>query len=315
MEVKNKINVIGKSVKERQQIVKEESKELKLGEVIEVITDDERMPKVAGKMAQMIGTIELIEVIKKDDGFYHGYFRRIELFPLTDVEKGTLIRIARIDGGAQVTKELDNQGIVVGTVAEVAEKKVSHIHSGPLLVKIKGEKLLIPRGIAEKVIVGDRKLLEMEKGERGTINSIKLNEEMIAALSQIGLEEGVEVNIEGHDVEKTYSFKINGSKYVLGDGEAAKILVETGKGIVQSNFLENMGTIKKIIGGKEFLEKLGEEEIINKKIEILSVEEIKSHEGENTGHFVVMKVNGKEIILGKGLAEKIWVRKIIEEEV
>ena len=308
MNVKKTIDVRGKSVQERQQMAKKESMALKPGEVIEIIADDERMPALAPKMAQAIGTIEAIEVTKKDDGLYHGYFRRIELLPLIEAEKGALIKIARIDGGAQVAQELKKHGISVETVAEVLEKKVSHIHSGPLIVKTNGKESLVPRGIAEKILVGDRKLLEMESGEKGIITNLQdLNDEMAAALSEIGLEEGTGVSVEGHDIEKTYRFNIGGNRFVLGDGEAAKILVQTEKGTVQANFLEGTGTVKSIIGGTEILGRLGGKGIANEKIELVSVEEAKSH--EDTGHFITLKVNGKDVVLGKGLSEKVWARK------
>ncbi|MCD6573619.1 MAG: sulfurtransferase TusA family protein [Thermoplasmata archaeon] len=69
MEVKKVVDVRGLNPKERQKIVMEESKKLETGEIIEVISDDERMPKFAPKIAEAMGNIEFINV-KKENGLY-----------------------------------------------------------------------------------------------------------------------------------------------------------------------------------------------------------------------------------------------------
>ena len=70
----------------------------------------------------------------------------------------------------------------------------------------------------------------------------ELNEEIKNGLSRIGIVEGEEIEVKGHDIEKTYIFNIDDESYTLGGGEAAKILVRTDKGLIQANFLKGEGT-------------------------------------------------------------------------
>ncbi len=200
MDVKKTIDIRGKSVQERQQTAKIESMTLRPGEVIEIIADDERMPAVTPKMAQAIGTIEAINVEKKEDGLYHGYFRRIELLSLPDVEQDETVEIARVDGGAHIMTEARELGLTPGLRVVLRKKTVSHVHSGPLILKVGGEEILMPRGIAEKIWVGAGRLLDMEGCEKGVITSLKdLNKEMKEGFRELGLREGVDVHIKGHD--------------------------------------------------------------------------------------------------------------------
>ena len=305
IEIKKAVDVRGLSPPERQKIVREESENLKPGEIIEVISDDERMPKLAPKIAQAIGTIEHIDVKKKEDGLYHGYFRRINLVSL--IKAIGTVKIARIDGGMEVKNKLKNMSIRIGDVIEVHKRGITHPHFGPLIVRTEKD-VLIPRGIADKIFVNGKRLLNIEKGKVKITSLKELSGEMRNSLSKIGIEEGKEIEVKGHDVEKTYKFKIDNDSYTLGDGETAKILVKSGEKLIQANFLKNEGIIEEIIAGTEVYDRLGD--ITGKKIKIISVEEKKAH--ADLGQFVILKVGDKEISLGRGLAEKIWVKKVGE---
>ena len=306
MKIKKVVDVRGLNPQERQKLVKEKSEKLEIGEIIEVISDDERMPKLAPKIAEATGTIEYIDVKKEKDGLYHGYFKRIELIQLTNARG--YVKIAKIDGGAEVKNELKSMGIEIGKTIEVLERGVSHKHFGPLIVRIDEKDILIPRGIAEKIFVDGKKLLDIERGKVKIRSLEELNEEMKNELSKIGIMEGREIEVKGHDREKTYKFKIDNEEYTLGDGEAAKILVRSHDELIQANFLKNEGIIEEIIGGTELQDRLGD--IRGKKIKIISVEEKRAH--EDLGQFVTLKMGDKEIVLGRGLAEKVWVKKVEE---
>ena len=75
MEVKLTVDTRGLSPDARQRLVKEKASELNPGDIVEVISDDDRMPKLASHIAKVLGIIELINVVKEEDGLYHGYFR------------------------------------------------------------------------------------------------------------------------------------------------------------------------------------------------------------------------------------------------
>ncbi len=304
MKTKKVVDVRGLSPQERQKLVREESEELEPGEIIEVISDDGRMQKLAPRIAEAIGTIEYIDVRKEEDGLYHGYFKRIELIQLTNARG--YVKVAKIDGGSQVKNELKSMDIEIRKTIEVLDRGVSHKHLGPLIVKSE-RSVLIPRGIADKIFVDRKKLLNVERGKVKITSMEELNEDMIEGLSKIGIEVGKEIEVRGHDTEKTYKFEIDNEEYTLGDGEAAKILVKTGGGIIQANFIDE-GIIERIIGGTEFYDKLGD--ISGKKIKMIKEEEKRAHEG--LGQFVALKIGDKEATLGRGLAEKVWVKKVEE---
>lgn len=76
LEIKMTIDTRGLNPDVRQRLVKEKASGLNPGDVVEVISDDDRMPKVAYHIAKVLGIIELIDVVKKEDGLYHGYFKR-----------------------------------------------------------------------------------------------------------------------------------------------------------------------------------------------------------------------------------------------
>ena len=302
MEVKKVVDVRGLNPKERQKIVMEESKKLETGEIIEVISDDERMPKLAPKMAEAMGNIEFINV-KKENGLYHGYFKKIELIPLNKARG--YVKVAKIDGGVEVKNELKKLFIEVGSTIEFLERGMSHKDFGPLIVRVDRE-ILIPRGIADKIFVeGGKKLLDIEKGKVKIRSLEELNEDMRNGLSKIGITKGKDVEVVGHDSEKTFRFEIDSEKYELGDGETAKILVKSDEGLMQANFIKE-GIVEEIIGGTELINRFGD--IKGKEIKLISIEEKRAH--EELGQFVTIKMRDKEIVIGRGLAEKVWVRRL-----
>lgn len=61
-------------------------------------------------------------------------------------EKG---KIVKISGGRGACKRLNELGLIPGTEIEVVNK----ISSGPVMIKVKGSKLALGRGLAIKVLV------------------------------------------------------------------------------------------------------------------------------------------------------------------
>lgn len=74
MEIKLAVDTGGLNLDVRQRLFREKASGLNPGDIIEVISDDDRMPKVAGHIAKALGVIELIDVVKKI--IYIGCFRR-----------------------------------------------------------------------------------------------------------------------------------------------------------------------------------------------------------------------------------------------
>ena len=224
-----------------------------------------------------------------------------ELIPLIDAQGR--VRVVRIDGGAEVLDELKEYSIEVGTTLEVVGRGALHEHSGPLIVEVDGREVLIPRGIAERITAGGKRLLDVEEG-RVAIEWVEMEDEVAEGLEGLGITEGKEVSVKGHDMEKTFRFRVDGKELTLGDGEAAKILVRSWGEPIQANFLKGRGIVEKVIGGTGVRERLGNVE--GRAIELVSVEEKKAH--EEMGGFVIVRVGDREVVLGRGIAEKIWVK-------
>ncbi|NHJ47046.1 MAG: ferrous iron transport protein A [Asgard group archaeon] len=59
--------------------------------------------------------------------------------------------IVKITGGRNACKRLNELGLIPGTEIEMVNK----INDGPVMIKVKGSKLALGRGLATKVIVAD----------------------------------------------------------------------------------------------------------------------------------------------------------------
>jgi ferrous iron transport protein A len=70
----------------------------------------------------------------------------LSLLSLQIGEKG---KIVKISGGRGACKRLNELGLIPGTVIEVVNK----ISSGPVMIKVKGSKLALGRGLAAKVFL------------------------------------------------------------------------------------------------------------------------------------------------------------------
>jgi ferrous iron transport protein A len=70
----------------------------------------------------------------------------LSLLSLQIGEKG---KIVKISGGRGACKRLNELGLVPGTEIEVVNK----ISSGPVMIKVKGSKLALGRGLAAKVFL------------------------------------------------------------------------------------------------------------------------------------------------------------------
>ncbi len=226
-----------------------------------------------------------------------------ELIPLSEAQGK--VKIVRIEGGEEVEKKLKELGIDVGEVVEI--ERAIHEHYGHLILKVDGRDVAIPRGIAEKIDVEEGKsLLEIEGGKVNIESLERLGKDLKEGLSKVGIVEGKEVEVVGHTTERTLKLGVDGEEYELGPGETAKILVEKEGNLMQAIFLKEGDecVVNDIIGGKRVSERLGD--IRGKKIKLVSVE--RREEGKE-GVGINVNVGGKLITIGRGLAEKVWVKR------
>lgn len=71
------------------------------------------------------------------------------MVPLSLIEKGRRVKIVKIDAGWGLTKRLTELGLVPEAEIEI----VSHSKDGPFTVSVKGARLILGYGIAQKIKV------------------------------------------------------------------------------------------------------------------------------------------------------------------
>lgn len=69
--------------------------------------------------------------------------------PLLTLQIGRKRRIAKIIGGRTACKRLNELGLIPGVEVEMINK----IASGPVMIRVKGSKLALGRGLASKVYI------------------------------------------------------------------------------------------------------------------------------------------------------------------
>ncbi len=71
---------------------------------------------------------------------------------LSQVRPGQKVRLARVDAGQGMNARLASMGLVPNV--EIA--MVSNGHPGPIVVNVKGTKMMLGRGMAQKILVSDQ---------------------------------------------------------------------------------------------------------------------------------------------------------------
>lgn len=69
--------------------------------------------------------------------------------PLIDVEEGKITKIISVRAGLQSAKRLSDLGLIPGTKIKVLKKAIF----GPIEIELRGSKLVLGRGLANKIFV------------------------------------------------------------------------------------------------------------------------------------------------------------------
>jgi ferrous iron transport protein A len=72
-----------------------------------------------------------------------------QLKPLSTVESGRTVKLARINAGQGLNSRLASMGLVPGVEITV----VNNGHPGPFVISVKDSKMMLGRGIAHKIMV------------------------------------------------------------------------------------------------------------------------------------------------------------------
>ncbi len=75
--------------------------------------------------------------------------RQEKLTPLSEIETGRTVQLVAIEGGQNVTRRLAAMGILPHAELEV----VRNDHPGPFIVRVRGTRVALGRGVAQKIMV------------------------------------------------------------------------------------------------------------------------------------------------------------------
>ena len=258
---------------------------------------------------------------------------------LNEVEPEVEVVVKKIDGSSEVKAHLDELGISEGSELTVVATEPVHLHVGPISLRaggVAGKESVVARGWADKVYVekaGDGAgagetvpLLRLEAGEKGTVKSIEGGKGFEEWFSELGVEKGGEVEFlqhladdtlvvttdgEGEGGEGEGGERDRGQEVKMGEGQASKVLVERegqeGQ-TVQMNFLAEgeKARVSKVLGGSS-LEQKFKQNGIEEGNEVRLLRKEASAPTPKRGSYVLAKISGQLVTVGRGLAEKVWV--------
>ena len=72
-----------------------------------------------------------------------------QIKPLSAVQAGEMVTLARIEAG----RGLNNRLASMGLVPDVKITVVNNSHPGPFVISVKGSKMMLGRGMAHKIMV------------------------------------------------------------------------------------------------------------------------------------------------------------------
>jgi len=232
---------------------------------------------------------------------------------LAEVEPEVNVTVKEIGGGSEVKGNLEDLGISEGTELTVVATEPVHVHAGPIALTVAaGREAVIARGWADKVYVekgGEAiPLLRLENGDKGTIKTLEGGKTLEDNFSVLGIEKGGKVEFARHLADDTLVFEIDNKEISMGEGQASKVLIERNGESIQINYLSegDKAKISKIIGGDSLKEKFELLGMVEGK-EITLVRKETSPPSPKKGSYVLAKIGGQLVTIGRGLAEKVRV--------
>ncbi len=67
---------------------------------------------------------------------------------LSDIKKGTAVKVAGVHGGRSMVHRLNTMGIIPGT-----DIKIVHESKGPVIIEARGSRIALGRGMVSKIEV------------------------------------------------------------------------------------------------------------------------------------------------------------------
>jgi len=232
---------------------------------------------------------------------------------LTEVEPETKVVVKKIEGGSEVKAYLGDLGIAEEVELTLLASEPVHAHVGPISLKMSDKEVVVSQGWADKIFVEKEgivlPLLRLEKGDKGFVKSIEGGKDFKDWVSELGINEGSEVEFLTHISDEALVLKVGNTVIKMGPGRLSRVWVEDEGKTIQINYLEQgkKAKVSKVIGGTHHKQELGEGGI-KEGVEVILVErEISEAPPRRRGDYVLAKLGEQMITIGRGMAEKVWV--------
>lgn len=232
---------------------------------------------------------------------------------LTQVEPETRVVVKKIEGGSEIKAYLGDLGIAEDVELTLLASEPVHAHVGPISLKVADKEVIVSQGWADKIFVEKEgvvlPLLRLEKGDRGVVKSIEAGEGFKDWVSELGINEGAEVEFLTHIPHEVLVIKVDEDEIRMGPGKMSRVCVEAEGKVMQINYLEEgkKAKVSKVIGGTRHSQEM-EELGIKEGAEVALVGREKGEElPKRRGNYVLAKLGEQMISIGHGMAEKVWV--------
>jgi len=205
------------------------------------------------------------------------------------------------------SNQLRKFGIQKGTVLEINPAFVSQV-----LIDLKGRDVLLGYESAQMILIGDKRLTELKRGESGQLSDFEGGYEAYRRFKELGMKEGIEIILKAYPYLGEQYVKLQGVKIMKNDMRellklpAVEYIIVDVKGLEKQVSLMGIGesgTIRKVIADKGKREKLDREWIHEgNTIEIM-------HRSDPDSIPLMVRIDNKSHIIGAGLTEKIFVEE------
>lgn len=233
---------------------------------------------------------------------------------LQSLQTGEKGRISRIDGPG-LRERMKKMGIREGVFVECLG--LSGL-VGCVEIKIGQRRVTLGLGVATKLrIEQDGRsfgLMDMSPGDRGTVSAIQGGQRIAEILERdFGIVSGTVIQMVGQKPDRDFLVEVRGKRSSVCEGEVSKILVRKRKRI-QLNYLKagEEAQIVAIAAGlraRSMLNEFGIEE--GHVIRLIRITQSDFREPEAP---IQIRAGDKELSIGHGMAEKIWVEEVGETE-
>jgi Fe2+ transport system protein FeoA len=198
---------------------------------------------------------------------------------LTEVEPETRVVVRKIEGGSAIKAHLGDLGIAEEVEITLLASEPVHAHVGPISLKVADKEMIVSQGWADKILVEKEgavlPLLQLEKGDKGTVKAIEGGKDFEDWVSELGINEGSEVEFLTHISDEALILKVGDKGIKMGPGRLSRVWVESEGKTIQINYLEQgkRAKVSKVIGGTRHKQEM-EEAGIREGVEVILAEAV-----------------------------------------